>query len=432
MISKRTKIFCQHLNKNPAQNGLMPRDTSASEAVGTEFLYTLNNSRLSWYQRKFYDDNGFLLIRRLVDDDVLDACSRRFVDICEGRVPKGNMILMKDISLINTGATGEFLYNKVQDIVWDEVMTKYIFLPKLPSREPIERGVLIDAEYSGELVTDGSENMDCGAAQAVERVFGAVGANAERRRKGRTDLHYFPFRPADRIVAAWTAMERVTMDNGCLVVIPGTHKGKLEEHDYPETENGVNKGYHGVKGFEDLPLVTLEMEKGDTVFFHPKLIHGSGVNRTKVGIIASHELSALFSLDAAPPTLFTAWNAPQSMFSEPSVTIYPLQGHAPPRLTLPGYPSVPPRLTLPGYPSIPPRLTLPEHSRRPFSYPYPHVSEHNVAVVVASTDHLNPHQWLHGLILHSRSRLDVDDGCDLVLNNRDDITVTDRVDMEQP
>ncbi|CAG2056027.1 unnamed protein product [Timema podura] len=142
MISKRTKIFCQHLNKNPAQNGLMLRDTSASEAVGTEFLYTLNNSRLSWYQRKFYDDNGFLLIRRLVDDDVLDACSRRFVDICEGRIPKGNMILMKDISLINTGATGEFLYNKVQDIVWDEVMTKYIFLPKVKRSVGLQAAVL--------------------------------------------------------------------------------------------------------------------------------------------------------------------------------------------------------------------------------------------------------------------------------------------------
>lgn len=48
------------------------------------------------------------------------------------------------------------------------------------------------------------------------------------------DLHYFPFRPADRIVAAWTAMERVNEDNGCLVVIPGTHKGKLLPHDYPQ------------------------------------------------------------------------------------------------------------------------------------------------------------------------------------------------------
>nr|CAD7603277.1 unnamed protein product [Timema genevievae] len=37
-----------------------------------------------------------------------------------------------------------------------------------PSREPIEIGVLIGAEYSGEIVTDGSENMDCGAVQTVE------------------------------------------------------------------------------------------------------------------------------------------------------------------------------------------------------------------------------------------------------------------------
>ena len=50
------------------------------------------------------------------------------------------------------------------------------------------------------------------------------------------DLHYFPFRPADRIVCSWTAMERVTRQNGCLVVLPGTHTGILKEHDYPEWE----------------------------------------------------------------------------------------------------------------------------------------------------------------------------------------------------
>jgi hypothetical protein len=38
------------------------------------------------------------------------------------------------------------------------------------------------------------------------------------------------------VVAAWTAMERVNDDNGCLVVIPGTHTGKLLPHDYPKRE----------------------------------------------------------------------------------------------------------------------------------------------------------------------------------------------------
>jgi len=50
------------------------------------------------------------------------------------------------------------------------------------------------------------------------------------------DLNYFPFRPADRIVCAWTAMEKVTRANGCLVVLPGTHHGTLKQHDYPEWE----------------------------------------------------------------------------------------------------------------------------------------------------------------------------------------------------
>ena len=40
------------------------------------------------------------------------------------------------------------------------------------------------------------------------------------------DLHYFPFRPADRIVAAWTAMEHIDDNNGCLVVQPGINKSQ--------------------------------------------------------------------------------------------------------------------------------------------------------------------------------------------------------------
>lgn len=40
--------------------------------------------------------------------------------------------------------------------------------------------------------------------------------------------------------------------------------------------------YHGIEDFDpDAPRVHLEMETGDTVFFHPLLIHGSGTNRTQ-------------------------------------------------------------------------------------------------------------------------------------------------------
>ena len=39
--------------------------------------------------------------------------------------------------------------------------------------------------------------------------------------------------------------------------------------------------YHGVRDFDpSSPRVHLEMGPGDTVFFHPLLIHGSGMNKT--------------------------------------------------------------------------------------------------------------------------------------------------------
>lgn len=39
--------------------------------------------------------------------------------------------------------------------------------------------------------------------------------------------------------------------------------------------------YHGIHNYDPLmPRQHLEMQAGDTVFFHPLLIHGSGTNRT--------------------------------------------------------------------------------------------------------------------------------------------------------
>jgi hypothetical protein len=59
------------------------------------------------------------------------SSSQRFVDVCEGRVPRENMTLMKDISLKGTNAVGQYLYYKLQDIFWDEVLSKYILHPKV-------------------------------------------------------------------------------------------------------------------------------------------------------------------------------------------------------------------------------------------------------------------------------------------------------------
>lgn len=72
-----------------------------------------------------------------------------------------------------------------------------------------------------------------------------IGGKKTSRHPMHQDLHYFPFRPVDKIVCAWTAMERVNRQNGCLVVLPGTHAGTLREHDYPEWEVRVQSASSG-------------------------------------------------------------------------------------------------------------------------------------------------------------------------------------------
>src|SRR5438874_621351 len=108
----------------------------------------------------FYEEYGYVVIRNLVPHHLLDrwrfvfvSCqkwctwlelqlkvhyniichfllftfdSQRFRDICDGKVDKGRLTLMKDLSLMKTGATGERLYNKLQDFMWDEVLYEFI------------------------------------------------------------------------------------------------------------------------------------------------------------------------------------------------------------------------------------------------------------------------------------------------------------------
>ena len=97
------------------------------------------------------------------------------------------------------------------------------------------------------------------------------------------DLFYFPFRPAQKQVGIWTAMEYINQQNGCLYVLPGSHKtGVLLEHNYPKDQL-VNKGYLGIHSLtkeDEEKFVYLDMEPGDTIFFSTLLIHGSGPNKS--------------------------------------------------------------------------------------------------------------------------------------------------------
>ncbi|KAK0085194.1 hypothetical protein PV325_005607 [Microctonus aethiopoides] len=220
-------------------------------------VLTNDLGNLTINQRFFYETNGYLMIPKLISSDVLDKCSRRFDELAAGKIEQGQIIIMRDV-------TDRKSVNKVQDINHDPVFREYI-----------ENKAILDIAqaFTG-------PNIMAMHSMLIAKPPDA-GSNSSRH-PPHQDLYYFPFRPADRIVAAWTAIEPCDKENGCLFVSPGSHiPRELYMHSYPKDSNANNKFYHGI---QDLPESTnwidLEMEPGDTVFFHPHLIHGSGVNKS--------------------------------------------------------------------------------------------------------------------------------------------------------
>jgi phytanoyl-CoA hydroxylase len=240
-----------------------------SDCQASSFQYTLDApvQILTPEQRQFYDKNGFLVIPKLVPEEKLNKYRRRFEQLCSKEIPSPfNMTIMRDVAIAKSEfVPGEKAVTKIQNFQDEPVMFEYCCLPEITNYVKCFLGENIMAMHTMLI----NKPPDPGTKTS--------------RHPMHQDLHYFPFRPADRIVCSWTAMQSITRENGCLVVIPGSHRaGELLEHKYPDWQGGVNRAYHGIQNYnpDKDERVHLHMEAGDTVFFHPLLIHGSGMNRT--------------------------------------------------------------------------------------------------------------------------------------------------------
>ena len=127
------------------------------------------------------------------------------------------LLVMKDVSMVKSEfLQNERAINKIQDYQHDDVLFSYCQLPEVIQYVECFTGPDVTAVHTMLI----NKPPDAGTKSS--------------RHPLHQDLHYFPFRPASRIVCSWTAMEKVNRSNGCLVVLPGTHHGKLLQHVYPD------------------------------------------------------------------------------------------------------------------------------------------------------------------------------------------------------
>lgn len=113
-------------------------------------------------------------------------------------------------------------------------------------------------------------DLDCFQSQFIFKNPGVIGQPWHQ------DSYYFRFDRQPQ-VGVWVALTRATLENGCLWVLPGSHKGPIREH-VPDRRPAANRAYTEIVSEDDSARVPALMEPGDVLFFHSYLMHMSTDN----------------------------------------------------------------------------------------------------------------------------------------------------------
>jgi phytanoyl-CoA hydroxylase len=221
-------------------------------------------SGLSREQQDAYWREGFVLVRGLFPAAELAPWLERTRALASGAAePPRGMKLVRDVMVAKGAvapATPEHAICKLNFFENDEVLAGYARAPQL---------------------LDAVESLLGPRILFVNSMVVTKPPGVDGRHPLHQDLLYFGFRPGDAVVGSWTALEPVTRANGCLSVLPGSHRGELQPHEYPNWDY-VNAAFVGVRGAGGgAERVHVEMDPGDTLLFHSLLIHGSGRNKTQ-------------------------------------------------------------------------------------------------------------------------------------------------------
>jgi ectoine hydroxylase-related dioxygenase (phytanoyl-CoA dioxygenase family) len=94
------------------------------------------------------------------------------------------------------------------------------------------------------------------------------------------DGHYWPIRPL-ATCTVWLAIEPSTKENGCLRVIPGSHRDKKLHPHLHEDRSDLTLSQRMADGtFDEAEAVDLELQPGEMSMHDVYMIHGAEANRS--------------------------------------------------------------------------------------------------------------------------------------------------------
>lgn len=201
--------------------------------------------------RELFDRDGFYVARALFSD--------------------AETTELRDHVMHLRATTTEFFESGAFDPESPNSLRRYPRMMQPHRRDPVSRDYLLEPRIERTMLDI------LGASPAAVQTmiyFKPPGAKGQALHQDQRYLNVAP----GTCVAAWTALDRCDAENGCLQVVPGSHKvGVLCPVAADKTRSFTEETVPVPEGMD---VVDVVMEPGDCLFFHGNLVHGSEPNRT--------------------------------------------------------------------------------------------------------------------------------------------------------
>jgi len=90
------------------------------------------------------------------------------------------------------------------------------------------------------------------------------------------DAAYWPLEPMD-VITLWLAIDDSTPENGCVRVVPGSHREQVHELRARDDVDNV-LGSEAAATVDEADAVDLSLRAGDVEVHHPNILHASNAN----------------------------------------------------------------------------------------------------------------------------------------------------------